>query len=125
MNVALPTSGRPGRWTIRLIAVIFGAATLLGVVAAPAQARAYLGGVDMGLACFWQHKEAGQVYEELMENNVYGWRCGSPFWAATDHRGVSVKAECVRVFGDGAYADFTDFNNPRSWGCYWDGVSNY
>ncbi|CDQ42260.1 hypothetical protein BN1047_00110 [Mycolicibacterium neoaurum] len=76
-----------------------------------------LGGINVNVACTYQYKVPGYGTILRSQNNVYGWRCGSSVWSASDVRGVDMARECRRVFGN-AYADFLNFKDPYSWRCF-------
>lgn len=107
---------------IRRIAVT-AAAVLLGLggataVAAPAAAANRLGGVDMQAACNYQYPGQGRL-AKVVTWNVYGWKCvtGVVPVAPGD---ISVWTQCQVQYGwgRGVYANFTDYRNPFTWGCY-------
>jgi hypothetical protein len=98
------------------LAVLLAIGGSLVFAAQPASASTYLGGVSIWNACVYQHGTPSDV--ALVSNDVYGWRCHYNGGWNGIYMGVSVGQECKRTHGSSAYAEYADFNNPYSWGCY-------
>jgi hypothetical protein len=112
---------------IRLATAVaaFGLA-LAGFFAASApavDAATYLGGVSVAGACsnqLWIAPSA--VRTEIIAWNVTGWRCGyltsmGWVWWWTGYN-INLNQQCAYQYGPGAYAAYTNYYNPYSWGCY-------
>lgn len=105
----------------RIATVVMASTLALGGVAATsesAQASTNLGGVSILGAC------ANQLFtnsDALIAWNVTGWRCkyqGATFSTIYYWYNIKLNTECAREYGSGAYAGYTDYNNPYSWHCY-------
>ena len=57
----------------------------------------------------------------LVANNVTGWRCeyvgGVISWIWYTYN-INLNQQCTVQYGPGAYARYTNYSNPYSWGCY-------
>jgi hypothetical protein len=97
---------------------IFGVVAGLVLLAAPASARTWAGGVDMQLACRQQY---GDGYEAGIipstGSGAYDWRCILPP-NTIDRFPINVDAHCALTYGNGAYGD-PQGGGPYDWGCYW------
>jgi hypothetical protein len=97
-------------------AIVLTAATATMAPAAHASTR--LGGISVQGACNNQWQESTAV---LIANNVFGWRCkyqeglggGEVYYGS-----INLNQQCVYQYGNGAYAAYSDYNNPYSWSCY-------
>jgi hypothetical protein len=104
------------RSALALLASLALACTFMLASAQTASAATYRGGVSIWNACVYQNGTPSYVV--LVQQNVMGWRCQyNGGWNAV-YLGVSVDRECKRVYGPTAFARYTNFNNPYSWGCY-------
>jgi hypothetical protein len=104
---------------MRKLKVLFGILLLtflsVAAVSTPAQAATRLGGVSVAGACFnqWPGSEVA-----LTSNNVFGWKCR--FWGSQGplYFGINLTQQCGVQYGGGAYAAYSNYNNPYSWSCY-------
>ncbi len=99
----------------------------VSTVGAPAaDAATYLGGVSIAGACSDQLMIAPSATRtEIVAWNVTGWRCGYQtasgyvwWWDGAVRYNINLNRECVREHGAGAWAGYTNYYNPYSWGCY-------
>ncbi|KAK3346502.1 hypothetical protein B0T25DRAFT_583682 [Lasiosphaeria hispida] len=90
---------------------LLGTAAGLVMLAAPAQARTWAGGVDMEQACDWQY--APNWSAVLIVQSSSGWICTD----GTAIRSIDVGYFCRRRYGSNAYAD-PQGGGPYDWGCY-------
>jgi len=95
--------------------LVAGSLVGVAVTASPAQAATYLGGVSVWNACVYQNGTPSDVV--LVANNVHGWRCFYNGGWNGIYMSVNLNQECARAYGR-AYASYTNYNNPYSWGCY-------
>jgi hypothetical protein len=98
---------------------------IFAVSAPAAHASTYLGGVSVADACSNQlYIAPSAVRLEIIKWNVTGWRCGeitgignTVFWWWWVN--IHLNAQCATQYGDpSAYASYSNYNNPYSWGCY-------
>ena len=93
----------------------FGVVAGLALLAAPAFASTYAGGVDMQAACAEQYP--GQSSEAILNgNNAYSWFCfetGSLALLGS----INVNIYCSQTYGLNCYAD-AQGGGPYDWGCY-------
>ena len=89
------------------------------VWAQPAFAATRLGGVDVQGGCDYQYGRG--TIASVTSKTVMGWLCET---VRKDHviiglADVNLTAQCKRQYSNkNAYADYTNFYNPFSWGCY-------
>ena len=106
-----------------ILAAACGAVTLgtLGL-SQPAQAASVLGGVSVVGACTNQLYIAPSAARAvLIANNVSGWRCqyvGGVLTVTYTWYNINLNSQCVAQYGSGAYAKYSNFNDPYSWRCY-------
>jgi hypothetical protein len=74
-----------------------------------------LGGIDMNDACYGQYGWADS--ELLPPYNVMSWKCRFHGGRNVIYKSIDLNRYCARVYR-GSHADFVDFNDPYSWGCY-------
>jgi hypothetical protein len=92
-----------------------------GITAASApaaHATTYLGGVSVLGACENQIFTNGVA---LINNTVTGWRCeynGAVLHVIYYNYNIHLNEQCAYQYGSGAYAGYTNYYNPYSWGCY-------
>lgn len=95
------------------------AATVLAagsLVASAPDANAGWAGIDIWTACTTRYGSP-QKSPVLVQYNVMGWRCRLP---RTDGLvGIDLNWWCRYKHGSGAWATYSDFNNPYSWICVW------
>lgn len=75
-------------------------------------------GVSIQSACDRQYGAGSTA--RVIENNVMGWRCVVGDKDNYVARSIDIRNECVfenPTFTD-VFDDYTDFNDPLSWGCY-------
>jgi hypothetical protein len=80
-----------------------------------AEAATLRGGVSVSQACYYTYGWDNTIHG----NNVHSWRCvayGSNGMYVFG--GVDLNRQCVRQYGSGAYASYTNYNDPYSWKCY-------
>lgn len=85
-------------------------------VAGPAAAvtGTRVSGVDISQACLEQN---GPGFSVVHGSDVMSWRCRySGGWNYVD-LGVNLNTWCA-THKAGSHADYTNFNDPYSWGCY-------
>lgn len=78
------------------------------------ECRRDLGGLDLLQYC----RDNGYNDVALVENNAFGWRCKGD----VELVGMDINAACVQQYGNGAYAEAKDWNNPYSWVCLQSGT---
>ena len=90
----------------------------------PAAAATRLAGVSVQSACNYQITDRYTTAQVLIKpTTVYSWRCVGIAFLSRPELGngafqVDLSRECRRVWGSTAYASYTNFFNPYSWGCY-------
>jgi len=94
-------------------AIAMAAATATMTPAAHASTR--LGGVSVAGACANQWQDSTVA---LIANNVFGWKC--QYWSTLGpvYEGINLTLQCSVQYGSGAYAAYSNYNNPYSWSCY-------
>lgn len=83
-----------------------------------AHAATYLGGVSVLGACENQIFTNGVA---LINDTVTGWRCeynGAVLHVIFYWYNINLNEQCADQYGTGAYARYTNYYNPYSWGCY-------
>lgn len=100
----------------RIAVIAIAAAAVTVGVASSASAATRLGGVSVQQACNAQYPGTTAV---VVANNVYGWRCKT-YWSGGPvyYTGIDLSRQCRAQYGSRAYANYTNYNNPYSWGCY-------
>ncbi|KAK7023127.1 hypothetical protein R3P38DRAFT_3356935 [Favolaschia claudopus] len=93
----------------RLLSAVLATLTLL---AAPATAITYLGGVNMDVACAEQH--GGTFHAILIGNIANHWRCEN---SAGARESIDVTAYCSQTFGRGAFSS-PQGGGAFDWGCF-------
>ncbi|MGY0062388.1 serine/threonine-protein kinase [Streptomyces sp. LZ34] len=82
---------------------------------------AVLGGVDIAAYCRSQGPDLQAVLGVGADDNVFGWRCGTPGgrrpYKSTDID-VSVAAACTQQYDSDAIAHYYDIDNAHSWQCW-------
>ncbi len=88
------------------------------LVIQPTHAATYLGGVSVQAACDNQYGPGSTA--TVLQWNVMGWRCVFHGGWNAYTPGVDLTKQCKREYKryTGVYANYTNFNNPYSWGCY-------
>src|SRR5262245_3627351 len=80
----------------------------------PADAATRLGGVDVERVCQFDYG----YHAYVAYWSAYGWRCnpvpGEPYYKGLD-KNADLNKACRLQYGAGAYATFSDVNNPYSW----------
>ena len=91
-------------------------------LAKPAAAATKLSGISVQSACDHQYSSTAgtTLTATLGGKTVLNWYC---VWKLTGRYiistlGVDLNKECRRIYGSSAYAKYTDYYNPYSWGCY-------
>lgn len=83
-----------------------------GVAATPASAASIVyGNVSIQNACRVQY--GSTFYAVLNGTTVYDWACSN----GSQLLGVDVSRECANEYGSGAYAVFSNRNDPYTWYC--------
>ncbi|MEI8067405.1 MAG: hypothetical protein WCG91_00440 [Candidatus Shapirobacteria bacterium] len=90
--------------------------------AKPAVAATRLSGISVQSACNYQYPAQG-LKAAIYSWNVFGWRCArSPitgdYQIPPIAKSVDLSRECRRIYGSAAYAGYTNYSSPYSWGCY-------
>jgi hypothetical protein len=93
---------------------IFGIVAGLVLLAAPASARTWAGGVNMQAACQEQYAN-GSEQAILNNSGAYDWSCYDPNTGKSG--GVNVDEYCQFTYGGSAYAD-PQGGGAYDWGCY-------
>lgn len=113
----------------RLLAAL-AAVALAGVLAVSpatdntASATSRLGGIDIVQACKWQYPLSGPLVRVTAGNNVLTWRCvynaygvyGN--WIGYKYLELNLTKYYCQKKWPGSWADYTNFWDVRSWGCY-------
>lgn len=97
--------------------VVIAALTVVPIQSASAATRVKV--IDktfMYTAC--ERQQGTPSYVSLVSNNVMGWRCTYDGGWNRIYKSIDLTKECRRLFGASAYANYTNFNDPNSWGCY-------
>jgi hypothetical protein len=93
----------------------------------PAAAATRLSGISVQSACDHQYGPATpgtKLIADLGGKTVINWLCvteGPGYYGSTliySKSGVDLSRECRRIYGSSAYAAYTSYYNPYSWGCY-------
>jgi hypothetical protein len=94
---------------------IFGVVAGLVLLAAPASARTWAGGVNMQAACQEQYANSSEQ-GILNGSGAYDWYCYDP--NTGNSGGVNVDEYCQFTYGGSAYAD-PQGGGAYDWGCYY------
>jgi hypothetical protein len=93
--------------------------TALALLAVPASAATYAGGVDMRQACEWQYGSGWydvNIAAPFRPPSAYTWYCIHN--SIEGLMGINVNAYCARRYGGNAYAD-PQGEGVYDWGCFW------
>ena len=87
-------------------------------LAQPVSAATRLSGISVQSACVHQYGQP--IYASLAGKTVINWLCVAKYSGSNViyKYGVDLNRECRRIYGRSAYAAYTSFYNPYSWGCY-------
>jgi hypothetical protein len=95
---------------------------LIGIGSPAHAAPTNLGGVSVVGACINQLNIAPSAARAvLIANNISGWRCryvGGVISVTYTWYNINLNSQCVVQYGNGAYASYSNFNDPYSWRCY-------
>lgn len=85
------------------------------IAVAPSASATGLGGISAASYCKWKYGWDDTAHG----NNVMSWQCVARGSAGVTYvfGGVDMNKQCVRQYGAGAVAKYTNFNNPYSWYC--------
>lgn len=91
-------------------------ASLNGTATAQAS-NGYVGGVNFNSYC----QLIGYTSATLTANNAFGWQCTSP----SGSLGINVTKACQWLYVRGnLVSNYTNYNDPNSWGCYSNGTQS-
>lgn len=86
-------------------------------LAAPAVAATRVSGISVQSAC--NHQYGSGTTAELFGKTAINWDCLYMSGRYVMGRlSVDLSRECRRIYGSSAYAAYTNYWNPYSWGCY-------
>jgi hypothetical protein len=112
---------------IKFLVIIIAALMVFIITSAkPASAATRLSGISIQSACEFQYGKS--VGDTTMRAMLYGktvinWLCvlgvKSSYGSTLIYKySVDLNRECRRIYGSSAYAAYTSYYNPYSWGCY-------
>jgi hypothetical protein len=86
-------------------------------IAQPVSAASRISGINIQSACDNQYGRGTTA--ELYGKTVINWNCRYTVGGHIMSRlNVDLNRECRRIYGRSAYAAYTNYYNPYSWGCY-------
>lgn len=94
--------------------MVAGSMAGVGATAAPASAET-LGGVDLVLACGYQHV-GGSVPKYRKYSDPFSWYCAAATWPYYSLGGIDMNKACAMQYGQGASAGLAAWN-VYAWYC--------